>query len=240
MRMYTDLAAWYPLLTPLEEYEAEAAWYRAPLLGHLGAGRHQLLELGAGAGHNAHFLSADFDVTLVDLSPAMLEHAARNCPCSERIVGDMRTVRLGRTFDAVFIHDAIVYMLTEDDLRAALTTAWEHLRPGGVALFAPDAVADSYAPSDDCGGSDADGRGLRYLSWEWQREGQPDRCVVDYVLLGREGEGPMQVLGTDRHEEGLFTRATWLRLLREVGFEAERISQPYEDRELDFFVGRRP
>lgn len=240
MRIYSDLADWYPLLTPLEHYAVESAWYRAPLLAHLGPGRHRLLELGAGAGHNAHFLASDFDLTLVDLSPAMLEHAARTCPQAESLVGDMRTVRLGRTFDAVFIHDAIVYMLTEADLRAALATAWVHLRPGGIALFTPDAVADTYTPAEDCGGSDANGRGLRYLSWEWQRDGQPDRTVVDYVLVGREGEGPVRVLGTDRHEEGLFSRATWLRLLREVGFDSERIGQPYEGRELDFFVGRKP
>lgn len=50
----------------------------------------------------------------------------------------------------------------------------------------------------------------------------------------------MQVLGVDRHEEGLCPRAAWLRLLHEVGFEAERIGQPYQDRELDMFIGRRP
>lgn len=64
--------------------------------------------------------------------------------------------------------------------------------------------------------------------------------MVDYVLVGREGEGPAQVLGTDRHEEGLFSRDTWMRLLSEVGFVPERFGQPYEDRELDFFVGRKP
>ena len=32
----------------------------------------------------------------------------------------MRSVRLGRTFDAVFVHDAIAYMTTEDDLRGGV------------------------------------------------------------------------------------------------------------------------
>jgi len=51
-------------------------------------------------------------------------------------------VRLGRTFDAVMAADAMDYMLTEDDLRAAFRTAFEHLRPGGVyvtyAEFTPE------------------------------------------------------------------------------------------------------
>jgi len=43
----------------------------------------------------------------------------------------MRSVRLGRTYDAVIIHDAIMYMTTEDDLVAALATARAHLAPAG-------------------------------------------------------------------------------------------------------------
>lgn len=35
-------------------------------------------------------------------------------------------------FDAVLAHDAISYMLTEDDLRAVFATARAHLRPGGL------------------------------------------------------------------------------------------------------------
>ena len=66
----------------------------------------------------------------------------------------MRSVRLGRTFDAVFVHDAIAYMTTEDDLRAVFATAFEHTRPGGVALFVPDAVTETFEPAADHGGHD--------------------------------------------------------------------------------------
>lgn len=53
----------------------------------------------------------------------------------------MRALRLGRTFDAVLIHDAIMYMTGEEDLRAALVMAHEHCKPGGVVVIAPDWVA---------------------------------------------------------------------------------------------------
>ena len=80
-------------------------------------------------------------------------------------VGDMRTVRLDREFDAVFVHDCDQYMTTEDDLRQAVRTAYAHCRPGGVAVLVPDLV-DNFASSTDCGGHDGpDGRGVRYLSW---------------------------------------------------------------------------
>jgi hypothetical protein len=97
MKLYDELADWYPLLTPLAHYAEEAPVYRAALRDALGPGRHTLLELGAGAGHNAHYLADDFALTLTDLSPAMLRHAQRVCPGAELVQGDMRTLRLGRT-----------------------------------------------------------------------------------------------------------------------------------------------
>ena len=48
----------------------------------------------------------------------MLALSATLNPECEHLEGDMRTLRLGRTFDVVFIHDAISYLTTEDDLRA--------------------------------------------------------------------------------------------------------------------------
>ena len=81
----------------------------------------EVLELGSGGGNNAVHLKAGFDLTLVDLSAEMVAVSQPLNPECDHVVGDMRTVRLGRTFDAVFVHDAVAYMLTEDDLRAAMT-----------------------------------------------------------------------------------------------------------------------
>ena len=104
-----------------------------------------------------------FESTLVDLSPEMLAISrARNPDCAPG-EGDMRTVRLGRTFDAVFDHDAVVYLTTEADLRQAMETAFVHCRPGGVAIFAPDCVRETFVPQTDHGGHDGAGRALRYL-----------------------------------------------------------------------------
>ncbi|MHC4615594.1 MAG: class I SAM-dependent methyltransferase, partial [Planctomycetota bacterium] len=57
-----------------------------------------VLELGSGGGNNASHLKKWFDMTLVDLSPHMLEVSrALNPECSHQ-QGDMRTVRLGTLF----------------------------------------------------------------------------------------------------------------------------------------------
>ena len=69
MKLYAELADWYPLLTPLHEYEEESADYIAAFSAALGDAPYRLLELGAGAGHNAHYLAPyTSELALVDLA----------------------------------------------------------------------------------------------------------------------------------------------------------------------------
>jgi SAM-dependent methyltransferase len=215
--LYEDLAGWFHLLSPPEEYAEEVAVYR-PLL-KLAHPAERLLELGSGAGCNAFHLKRDFACTLTDVSPAMLEASRRINPECEHIVGDMRTLRLERHFDVVFVHDAVMYMTTEDDLHRAMTTAFVHCRPGGVVLFAPDCVKETFRPATDCGGTDGDGRALRYLEWTWDPDPADTTYFCDFVYALREGHGEPRVV-RDRHVEGVFARATWLRLLERTGFRA--------------------
>jgi len=122
--LYDKLAYLWPVISPPEDYADEAAYWREALRRRLGPGRHCLLELGVGGGHNLSHLAGEFDAVAVDISPKMLELSRRLNPAVEHHLGDMRTFRLpGRAFDAVLIHDAVSYMLTEDDLRAAFAPA---------------------------------------------------------------------------------------------------------------------
>ena len=105
----------------------------------------------------------------------------------------MRSVRLGRIFDCVFVHDAVGYMTSESDLRRAMETAFVHCRPGGAALFAPDHVRENFRPSTDHGGHDAGARGLRYLEWTWDPDPTDTTCVADYAYLLRESDGSVRV-----------------------------------------------
>ncbi len=147
---------------------------------------HTLLELGSGGGNNASHLKARFSLVLVDRSPGMLQVSRALNPECEHVEGDMRTVRLGREFDAVFVHDAVVYMTTEADLRAAIETASVHCKPGGAVLFAPDHVRENFRPSTDHGGYDGVGRGLRYLEWTWDPDPADSTYIVDYAYLLRD------------------------------------------------------
>jgi SAM-dependent methyltransferase len=241
--LYSELAGWWPLLSPPEEYVEEAAFYTRELLRASGGQARTLLELGSGGGNNAVHMKAHFEPVLVDLSAEMLVVSRTLNPECEHHVGDMRTVRLERSFDAVFVHDAIVYMLTEADLRAVFDTAFAHCRPGGVALFAPDFVRENFHEGTDCGGSDAlDGRGLRYLEWIRDPDPSDTTYAVDFAFLVRESDGTVRSTA-ERHLEGLFPRDTWLRLLSEAGFRAEVVHadhSPGESAGQEVFVAVRP
>jgi SAM-dependent methyltransferase len=225
------------------EYAEEAAVYRAALVGGSRRPVRTLLELGSGGGNNASHLAPHFDaMTLVDLSPGMLEVSRSLNPGLAHIQGDMRSVRLGRRFDAVLVHDAVMYMTTESDLRLAMETAFLHCEPGGAALFCPDCVRETFHEEADVGGHDGDGRSMRWVSWCWDDDPGDTICQVEYVyLLCESGAAPRVV--RERHDEGLFARAVWLRRLEEVGFEPSVL--PFEHSEIEpgtveLFLGRKP
>ena len=243
-RIYADLADWFHLLTAPEEYTEEAEFYLATMLEASDSPPHTLLELGSGGGNNAWHYKRHFEqVTLSDVSEEMLRQSRRINPDCEHIQGDMRTLRLGRLFDGVFVHDAVSYLTTLDDLRAAMHTAFVHCRPGGVALFAPDHVREIFQATTDHGGNDGDGRALRYLEWTFDPEPSDTTYLVDYAFLLHEDGQPTRV-AYDRHVCGLFGRDEWLRLLADVGFERVA-ARPFEHSEmppgsLEVFVAARP
>lgn len=223
MRLYDDLAPWFHLLTAPDEYAGEAARYEALALEAC-PGAQTLLELGSGGGNNASHLKQRFACTLTDLSPAMLALSEELNPECEHLIGDMRSVRLGRVFDIVFVHDAVMYLTTEDELRACVETAFVHTKPGGVALFAPDCALEGYVPGTSHGGHDGDdGRGLRYLEWSHPLEHATTVARVDFAVLLREADGTSRTVH-DAHTFGLFAEATWVRLLEGVGFHVRVFS----------------
>jgi SAM-dependent methyltransferase len=139
VRLYDDLAAWWPLISPPSEYGGEAADLVPRLQAALGSPRGTLLELGAGGGSLAFHLKRRFQLTLTDLAPAMLAVSQAINPECEHLVGDMRSLRLGRLFDIVLIHDAIMYA-TEPRGRPrgvanrgdSLSARWDRRRPPGL------------------------------------------------------------------------------------------------------------
>jgi trans-aconitate methyltransferase len=238
-RLYHDIADWWPVISPPEEYAEEAALYVDMIRTSAHRPVREVLELGSGGGNNASYMKRSFSMTLVEPSDGMRENSRRLNPECEHLAGDMRSVRLGRTFDAVFVHDAVMYMTTEDDLRATLEAVAVHLSPGGVALVAPDATMESFTEATEHGGGEnASGRRARYLEWTLPPEPGQTAYTVHYAFLLREPDGSVRVVH-DVHREGLFPRATWLKLFEEVELDAALAPRTIEGIEYDTFVAVR-
>jgi SAM-dependent methyltransferase len=224
---YKDLAHWWPLFSPPVHYIEEVDDFLQRIAPLPAPGTATLLELGCGGGSFASHLTQQFALTLTDLSEGMLAQSRALNPEAEHIAGDMRTLRLARQFDYVLVHDAVCYMTTLADLRAAIETAAMHCRPDGTVIVLPDYVAETFEPGTEHGGEDGtDGRSFRYLAWHADPDPSDTTYVVDYAFLLKEADGTVRV-EHDRHIEGLFTRAAWLQTFREAGLAATSEIDPF-------------
>jgi Methyltransferase domain len=235
-RLYTDLATWWPLFSPLVHYVDEAADLLPTLLSATNPPPRTLLELGSGGGSLASHFKRHLQLTLTDRSAGMLEVSRRVNPECEHVLGDMRSLDLGRRFDLVFIHDSIMYATDRASVRAAITTAARHCRPEGAVVIVPDFVKETFEPSTGQGGEDAaDGRGLRYLEWTWDPDPSDDTCDVAFSFLLRDANGTVTLDG-DHHRCGIFDRALWMEWIQSAGFQASSRTDPWN---RDVFVGRK-
>src|SRR5262249_19271971 len=211
-KLYGELASWYHLLSSPADYAEEAEFARKLIVEASSSAPVTVLELGSGGGNNASHLKAHFQMTLVDLSPGMIELSQSLNPECEHIQGDMKLIRLGRTFDAVFIHDAIMYMTNEQDVRLVLQTASLHCKLDGVLLVMPDMLRETFVSLTTHGGHDSqtgDGRAIRYIEWTFDPDLSDTTYTVDFAYLLRERNQPVRVIH-DTHVFGIFYRDTWL------------------------------
>lgn len=236
--LYNELIPWYRLIDPPEDHRDEAAAYEGALERAVPTAE-TLLDLGSGGGHNAVHLKRRFRCTLTDLSERMLALSRELNPDCEHLQGDMRTLRLGRTFDVVLVHDAVMYMTTEEDLFAAVTTAFVHTRPGGAAVFAPDCLRDTFSEQSNLIEAEDGTRAIRGVEWSWDPDPYDSVMSVEYAFLLRDGKDVRAV--HDRHTEGLFAKATWERLITSAGFDVETFGRPSDYGDLDqVFLCRKP
>ena len=232
------------MISPPDEYEQEAAFLAEVLSSTAAVPVHEVLDLGSGGGHVAVHLKDRFALTLADISGDMLAVSRRLNPQCRHLQGDMRTLRLKRTFDAVLVHDAVDYITTQDDLRQVVETAYAHCRPGGVAVFVPDYVKDTFGDltGGGGGGTDAAGRRATFREVTWDPDPADDWVQAEYEFTLHGADGTVEVI-SETHRLGAFSRELWLRLLAETGFDpAADVGGPAAPgaRPDNLFTGVRP
>lgn len=109
-----------------------------------------ILDLGCGMGEPIarYFIEQGMQVTGVDAAPAMLSISARRFPDATWIEADMRSLDLGRRFDAIVAWNSFFH-LSVPDQREMFPVFSRHAAPGCMLLFtsgpeAGEAIGDLY------------------------------------------------------------------------------------------------
>jgi SAM-dependent methyltransferase len=137
-----DYAGLYDFMYADKDYEAECDMLEE-VFRHYGKDKIKtILDLGCGTGNHAFPLAKrGYGVTAVDRSPDMLAKAHAKLSDSEApsqsppvfLQGDLRSINLGQTFDAVLMMFAVLgYQLTNEDVLESLNTVRRHLKPHGL------------------------------------------------------------------------------------------------------------
>lgn len=95
-----------------------------------------VLDLGCGGGVPVAFnlATAGFHITGVDSSPTLISLCRTRMPDQEWIVGDMRSLALGRRFEGILAWDSFFH-LRPDDQRAMLPVFAAHATSGAILMF---------------------------------------------------------------------------------------------------------
>lgn len=212
---YDALAPFYDGFTRDYEYdrwlEALELWAKA----HGLRGR-DVLDVGCGTGKSfLPLLRRGYRITACDISAEMVERARKKANGSADVaVADMRSLPWVGRFDLITcLDDAINYLLTPEELEAALTSMWAALRPGGVLIFDANSLAsyrDAFAATFEraCDGT-------RFC---WLGEASPDveaGSVCAATLEVIEPEGRIRTRHVQRH----WPASTLRTIASNVGFE---------------------
>src|ERR1700677_378934 len=116
-----------------------ADWLDRPFverfLGFLSKGA-TVLDLGCGGGSPValHMVAQGFRVTGVDSSPTLISLCQTRMPDQEWIVGDMRSLALGRRFDGILAWDSFFH-LRHQDQRTMFGIFAAHATPVAILMF---------------------------------------------------------------------------------------------------------
>jgi SAM-dependent methyltransferase len=221
-RLYSDLSWIWGIVSTPEEYMEESELFSRVIKEHSKIEVKTLLHLGCGRGCNDYTFKKHFTVTGLDISEEMLKLARKLNPEVTYICGDMRTVQLGKHFDAVAIPDSIGYMRSEEDLHRVFYTAYEHLKPGGAFLILVEESSEKFKQNRTTSETHSQGDvEIAFIENSYDPDPKDTTFETTFIFLVRR-RGELEIF-TDRHLGGIFKLETWHILLKETGFEVKEM-----------------
>ncbi|HUP63146.1 MAG TPA: class I SAM-dependent methyltransferase [Thermoanaerobaculia bacterium] len=139
MKRSIDRADVYDIAYQWKDYTVEAAAIDRLIRKHGPPAGRDLLDVACGTGkHAAELQGLGWDCTGTDIDAGSLAFARRRLPAARFIRADMRTMRLGKSFDVITcLFSSIAYLGTTGELRDTLRSFARHLKPHGVVLVEP-------------------------------------------------------------------------------------------------------
>lgn len=132
---FNAYSRYYDLLYRDKDYQAEVDYVHRLLQTNGVAGR-DILEFGSGTGIHGRLLAQrDYRVKGIERSIEMVG-LAKQIDGFSCVQGDICSVRLDRTFDAVLsLFHVISYQISNDSVCTVFTRAADHLETGGLFIF---------------------------------------------------------------------------------------------------------
>jgi len=198
-------------------------------------------------------LDRGYEVVACDLSPEMVSRAREKAAgrSARVLVADMRVLpRLGAFGLLTCLDDAVNYLASEGELRAALEGFARNLRPGGLAIFDANTLATYRTMFAGDAAVEAGGMQFR-LHGEGSPNARPgELSTLSIEVLARGPDGRAQRTRT-RHLQRHHPRATVERAAAEAGLEIVTVRgqltgvrlerEPDEERHTKLvYVARRP
>jgi SAM-dependent methyltransferase len=224
LKAYTDLAWVDTVVSSPEEVAEETELYCEAIKKYSEIEIKTLLHLACGAGMNDYTFKKHFKVIGVDISEDMLSLARKLNPELEYIHGDMRTIALGKRFDAVAIPDSIDYMKTKEELRKVIITANKHLKPGGMLLIVAH-PKETFKENNFVYTGKKEDIEITVFENNYLPPDNDSIYEATIVYLIR-NKGKLETY-TDIHILGLFDKETWCSLLREERFEIKETKEEH-------------
>lgn len=225
---YAEAARFYDLLYSAGKDYAKEAELVSSLIRDRHPAAKSVLDVGCGTGAHARgLIDLGFEVDGVDIEPAFVEIAATKCPEGRFMVGDMRSLAMPATYDAVVcLFSAIGYALDLEGLSASVAGMARQLAPGGVVLVDPWFQPQEMTPDHIATtvGSDSDTEVVRMS--RTRIEGAVSTLEFEYLI----GTSAGIERRSEVHELGLFTERQMVAAFDDAGLVVERVPKALRTR----------
>ena len=217
--LHNSLAKYYDRVYSYRDYLDEAVRLQNLIIKYSESGGNLLLDVACGTGLHLKYLKDDFSCTGVDVSKAMLKIARKNVKGVTFKEADMKTLRLGKQFDAIVcLLSSIGYVKTPASLEKTIWNFSKHLKKGGLALIEPSHAKSAYANGEPRiithDGKDAKIARINYTNFR-----QATAVLNMHILIAERGKDAKYFV--DRHELGLFGINNTLRIMKAAGLKSK-------------------